>query len=198
MQVPRTFLTAVMAFIVLLPMAVRATPAEDSAAAFIRQLGEATIAAAHAEGLSPAAREEQLRDLIGRGFDLEFVGRFVLGRYWNRVAHEHRAAYTELFGAYVTRVFSARLGGYAGETFEIDGVKPAGERDVLVATRIVRPGKSPLTVAWRVRGGPGQERIIDVMVAGVSMAVTQRSEFASVIQRTGFDGLLAALRAHVS
>ena len=48
---------------------------------------------------------------------------------------------------------------------------------------------------WRVRAQGNQYLIIDISVEGVSMAVTQRSEFASVIKNHGFEGLLAALRA---
>ena len=51
-------------------------------------------------------------------------------------------------------------------------------------------------IEWCVRGKPGNYKIIDVVVEGVSMAITQRSEFASVIQRGGgeFNSLLAQLR----
>ena len=51
---------------------------------------------------------------------------------------------------------------------------------------------------WHVRKIDGRYRVIDIMVEGVSMAVTQRSEFASVARRDGLDGLLAILRARTA
>ena len=65
-------------------------------------------------------------------------------------------------------------------------------------TRIGRPSGPPLECDWRVRQRDGKLRIIDVMVEGVSMAVTQRSEFSAVIKSRGFDGLLSALRARTN
>jgi len=66
----------------------------------------------------------------------------------------------------------------------------------LVQSEVFKPGSQPARVDWRVRTAGGQPKIVDVVVEGVSMAVTQRSEFAAVIQRSGgrVAGLLTALR----
>jgi phospholipid transport system substrate-binding protein len=59
-------------------------------------------------------------------------------------------------------------------------------------------GQAPLQVDWRLRAqDDGRLVVIDVIVAGVSLIVTQRSEFSTVIERQGFDGLLAELRQRV-
>ena len=64
----------------------------------------------------------------------------------------------------------------------------------LVSTRILSEGP-PLAVDWRVRERDDKSLVaIDVIVAGVSLIVTQRSEFGAVIERHGIDGLLAELR----
>jgi phospholipid transport system substrate-binding protein len=172
-----------------------ATGSKQQAGAFITQLGDEAIAILGGTDLKLEEREARFRHLLGQSFDLAFIGRFVLGRYWPDASPEQRADYHSLFTAYVLRIYSSRLGGYAGETFAVLGVKQAGEKDVLVSTRIHRPSGSPLLADWRVRVIDGRHRIIDVMVAGISMVITQRSEFASVIQKHGFVGLLEALRA---
>ena len=61
-------------------------------------------------------------------------------------------------------------------------------------TEIVRPSGPPITAEWRVRVIDGKYRIIDIAIEGISMAVTKRSEFSAVIQSSGIDGLIAALR----
>ena len=99
-----------------------------------------------------------------------------------------------LFSEYVLQTYSARLGGYAGETMTVVGARQANEKDVVVRTRIDRSSGPPITAAWRVRTTGGRYRIIDVMVEGISMAIAQRSVFASVVQRDGIEGLLAVLR----
>jgi phospholipid transport system substrate-binding protein len=76
--------------------------------------------------------------------------------------------------------------------------RPAGTKDVVVSTRILRPSGPPIDADWRVRTTGERYRIIDVMVEGVSMVITQRSEFAAVVQRHGLQGLIEVLRARTT
>jgi phospholipid transport system substrate-binding protein len=71
------------------------------------------------------------------------------------------------------------------KTLKILGSRPEGETDALVSTQLIRPDAPPVAVDWRVRQRGSQDKVIDVAVEGVSMSVTQRQEFASVIQRGG-------------
>ncbi len=169
-----------------------------AASELIRRLGEQAIAALGAPGASLEAREARFRSLLSEGFDLAFIGRFVLGRYWRQATPEQRSDYLALFGEYVLKTYSARLGGYAGESMTILSERPAGTKDVVVSTRILRPSGPPIEAAWRVRRIGGRYRIIDIMVEGVSMVVTQRSEFAAVVQRHGLQGLIEVLRARTT
>ena len=73
----------------------------------------------------------------------------------------------------------------------------ADQEGAIVASEIIRPsGAPPVKVEWRLTDQHGTYKIRDVAVDGISMAVTQRSEFASVIQRNGgqVQGLIAMLR----
>ncbi len=69
--------------------------------------------------------------------------------------------------------------------------------DAVVQTQINRPDGMSIVTNLRVRDSDGQMKIIDVTMGGVSLDVTQRDEFASVIQRKGLDGLISDLRARV-
>ncbi len=168
------------------------------ASQFIRQLGDQAITALRAPDTSVGAREAQIRNLLSEGFDLPFIGRFVLGRHWEQATPEQRRDYLRLFSEYVLKTSSARLDSYAGETMTILSERPAGTKDIVVSTRIERPSGPPIEAAWRVRTSGERYRIIDVMVEGVSMVVTQRSEFAAVIQRRGLQGLIEVLRARTT
>src|SRR5918996_1289515 len=93
---------------------------------------------------------------------------------------------------------ASRLHVYDGQDFEIVGAQAVNERDAVVATRVTGGGRPPLKVDWRVRELDGGDLVaIDVIVEGISLIVTQRSEFSSVIERRGMDGLLAELRQRV-
>lgn len=176
--------------------AIAETPLEG-AAEFVKRLANEALATLNQSGGSLAQREAAFQKLLREGFDLKLIGRFVLGRYWRTATPGQRDDFQRLFEEFVLKSYAYRLGGYKGEDFTIVSTRAAGEKDALVKTRIVRPSGPPITADWRVRAKGDRFRIIDVMVAGVSMAVTQRSEFAAVINRGGFNGLLEALRARV-
>ena len=92
--------------------------------------------------------------------------------------------------------YARRLGNYAGEQLVIEGGRALGDRGALVRSRIIRPQGEPLQVEWRVRRTAEGWKIIDVVLQGISMAVTHRSEFTAVIGGHGgrIDGLLKVLR----
>ena len=170
----------------------------NGAAQFINQLGNQAIETLRAPGLTLEQRESQFRSLLAQGFDLRFIGRFVLGKYWRMATPEQQNDYLALFGEYVVQTYSARLGGYAGQSLTVVDARQASEKDVVVRTNIERPSGPPIIAEWRVRRTANGYRIIDVAIEGISMAVTQRSEFAAVVQRDGIDGLLTILRARTT
>jgi phospholipid transport system substrate-binding protein len=170
--------------------------AVEGAVVFIDGLGARAIQILRATGGSLEQRESRFRGLLSNSFDMAFISRFVLGKHWRRATPQQRADYQALFSEFVLKTYSRRLGGYAGERFKVNGARAAGKRDVMVRTLIVQPGGGPpIKADWRVRPRDGAYKIIDVMVEGVSMAVTQRSEFNAVIRKQGIPGLLHALRA---
>ena len=79
------------------------------------------------------------------------------------------------------------------------GAKVVSDQDALVSSRILSNGEPPLQVDWRLRERDGAAPVtIDLIVEGVSLIVTLRSEFGSVIERQGFDGLLVELRQRIT
>ena len=87
---------------------------------------------------------------------------------------------------------------FRSQKFNVINAKNFGKKDVLVTTKISRPSGPPVEARWRVRLRKKGHKIIDVMVAGVSMVQTQKSEFRSVVKRQGVSGLIETLRLQVS
>jgi phospholipid transport system substrate-binding protein len=144
-----------------------------------------------------AERQARFRALFQSSFDGPGIARFVLGRYWRTASEEEKEEFVRLFQEYIVIVYATRLSGFGGETFKIRASRPE-DGSTIVSTDIQSPNAtSPLKVDWRlVSEGGGNYKISDVVVEGVSMLVTQRSEFASVIQRHGGQvrGLLTLMR----
>ncbi len=120
----------------------------------------------------------------------------MIGRYWRAATPQQRQEYLSLFRVFVLDTYAQRLDGYSGETIDVIKSLPIDETDTMVSTEIVRRNGPPIRVDYRVRIRNDGHRIVDVIVEGISLVVTQRSEFASVINRKGLDGLLAVLREH--
>jgi phospholipid transport system substrate-binding protein len=144
-------------------------------------------------------REIRFRKLLIEGFDLEVIARFVVGRHWRTASDTQRAAYLELFPDYFVRIYSSRFGSFSGETVEIVRTQKSKSGDSFVQIRVNSPAvREPLHLDFRVRKVEGAYKVIDVMVEGISLLLTQRAEFTSVIAKKGFDGFLATLRERMN
>ena len=193
---------AVAGLLVIVACGQRPTLAADqqAARAFIDDLGRRTISVLEDTGLSYDEARDRFRTLFLEGFDTATIGRFVLGRYWRGATDEQRQTYQQLFEDMVVETYTRRFREYSGESLQIEGSRPEGDNDVMVQTSIVRPGGGPpVAVTWRVRERDGTYQIIDVVIEGISMSVTQRNEFGSIIQRNGGDinALFDAMRANI-
>jgi phospholipid transport system substrate-binding protein len=176
---------------------VAASPAAaDEPTDFISTLGTRAITELADESMSQADRETRFRNLLNEHFDVPAIGRFVLGRHWKVASDEERTEFLGLFEDFIVRSYAVRFAGYSGETFAVKGSTPGPKSATLVHSKVLRGNAEPIRVDWRVEPRGDKLVITDVIVEGVSMSVTQRSEFASVIQSSGgkIEGLLEALR----
>jgi phospholipid transport system substrate-binding protein len=187
-------------FAVLLAAVAIAAPgparAADDAAGFISDLGQRTVQILAAKS-SEGEREARFRTIFEEGFDIPAISRFVLGGYWRTASEAQRQDFITLFEAYVIRAYAVRFNDYGGEQLKVTAARAEDGESSMVQSMIARPsGAPPIKVDWRVNKTEKGFKITDVIVEGISMAVTQRQEFASVIQRNGgqIDALLKLLR----
>ena len=187
---PLSLMVLVLAF-VLPATASRAAPATN-AGTFIQNLVSQAIDLLNNKQMAAPDREQHFTALLHDNFDIPRIARFVLGRYWRTATPQERQEFTQLFGRWVVQTYSARFSEYRGETVKVTGTRDESPTSSIVSSQLIRPnGTPPAKVDWRVRHENGDYKIIDVDVEGVSMALTQRDEFASVIQRNG--GTVASL-----
>ena len=166
---------------------------DTSADAFVRGLTDRAVNVLADPSLDQTAREQQLATLLAEGFDLDKISKLALGRHWKRANAEERKAFRSLFERYVLDTYSRRFGAYTGQVIRVTGWRPL-RKDAMV-TSIVESGNAEISVDWRVRHGEKGWKILDVVVEGVSMLVTQRNELAAIIERSG--GGTSGLLAHM-
>ena len=188
--------------ILLLPLAckpVNAAPNAESARALIEEVSAEVLTILSDQSRGNRQKFDDLIVLLEEPIDLDLVARLILGRYWRTTDDGQRQQYLQLFREYALANLASKLHLYRGQSFEVTGAKVVSDQDALVTSRILSDGQPPLQVDWRLRQrSDGGLVTIDLIVEGVSLIVTLRSEFASVIERQGFDGLLAELRTRIA
>jgi len=168
----------------------------EAAQSMITSLGNEAMSVIADNSMTPDKKKSVFRTMLTGNFDMKTIGKFALGRYWRDATDAQQAEYLRLYENMIVNVYTARFENYQGQKFTVtDNRVDADSGDVIVNSTITGGG-SPVNVAWRVRPKGGSYKIIDVMVEGVSMAVTQRNDFAGVIQKGGnsINALLDYLR----
>ncbi|MGI9505973.1 MAG: MlaC/ttg2D family ABC transporter substrate-binding protein [Geminicoccaceae bacterium] len=146
-------------------------------------------------------RKRQLADAIKAKTSVGLLSRLVLGKHWRSLERVDQDEYRALFSQVVIGGLASRLDlllrefeGPLDQHFSITGSGATGKKDVLVRSKVVATDGRALAVDWRLRATDAEPVIIDLIVEGVSLLVSQRSEFASVIERSRMDGLMNSLR----
>ena len=179
-----------------------ALASDQSAEQVVQGLAEDIWSTLRTNGVDEDERVDELMALFEARTDVGLISRLALGRYWNQLPEQQQQDYQELFRDVVVRSMARRLDSYAAdaegpieERFQILSSVSAGKRDTLVRSKVFPTDGPPLALDWRLRAGASGPVIIDLIVEGASLLVSQRSEFAAVIERYDLDGLLAELRA---
>ena len=192
----RRFFLTIISLLIALPSltAARSVIAAD-ASVFMNELWHHAVEVL-SKKLPQSERLTRFRELFHADFDGPGIARFVLGRYWRSASEQEQQEFLRLFEDYVVFVYGTRLSNFNGETFRVRSSR-TDESGTVVSSDIVGPsGDAPIKVDWRLITDKGAFKINDVVIEGISMLVTQRSEFASVIQRHGgqVGGLLTMMR----
>ena len=168
--------------------------ADEDPADFIRMLGNQALAVIRSSATLDQ-KTTYFHQMLRQDFNLSEVCRFVLGPYWRVASGAERREFRSLFEGYLVHYYGQRFAQYGGESLKVNGSRtdPAG---MMVTSQIIRPQGPPIEVDWRLAVSDGRYKISDVSIDGVSMALTQRSELAAIVQRNGgrVAGLLATMR----
>lgn len=171
---------------------------EQGAGQFISDLANKTITQLAEPEINLEERKARFRKILEEGFAVEAIGKWVLGRYWRQLDEDQQRRYLALFEDLMVDTYAPKFGDYSGEELNVLNTIELGKNDMLVRSHITTPEaqREPIKVDWRVRSKSGRFYIVDIMIEGISMGQTQRSEFASVIRNKG--GKVEALLSELS
>jgi phospholipid transport system substrate-binding protein len=151
-----------------------------------------------ATALGFEGRKDKLAPALDATYDFPTMAQRSIATGWGKLDQSQRDRFVAAFRALTVRTYASRFDGYANERFETLGEEPSVAKTVIVRT-VLHTANEDVHLDYRLRSTPAGWRVIDVYLSGtVSELALRRAEYTSVLEREGFDALLAALERKVS
>ena len=141
----------------------------------------------------PAEAAARLLRIVERRASVPQVAQFAAGRYWKTMSESQQAAFTRAFSRYLTATYAENFRRVEGSVDDlrrqvrVRGTQDAGAKGVVVRTEILPPGGPPIAVDWLVSDRSGRVEVADLIVEGISMAITQREVVGAMLDARGGD-----------
>jgi len=191
-------MTQILRFFLILLFPVMALAQDSEPEALVKKITEEVLAALKSDKQLAAGDREKAVKLAEQKIlphvDFEEATRLAVGRGWKEATPEQRKKLIAEFRNMLVRTYSNAIGTYEGQTMKVlpSRVKP-GEGEATVRNQFLRPGGKPILIDYSVRKTDSGWKIYDIVVEGVSLVLTYRSEFDAVVKQEGVDGLIKRL-----
>ena len=165
---------------------------------FVEKLGKEVIETVSDEKLTDSQRRSNFRYLYLNAFDNFYISRFVLGRYWKRIDKSVKEEFIKTFNDYIVSTYAPKFKGWQGEFKAVDALIEKNFYNVKMD--VINKDGPVLKLIWKIYLDKNKNfKILDVNIDGVSMLVTQRAEFMSVIKNNpnGVIGLIEAMKKKI-
>ena len=131
----------------------------------------------------------QLRDIAKNTVDIRGIGFYSLGSHRKSLDSDQKKEYLKIFEQYFLKSFSSRLAEYSNPEIEVISKKKLNENYTMVSSKLVATEQRPeVKIDWRIYTKNPQNLLIrDLIIEGLSLARTQKEEFASIIQSNNGD-----------
>jgi phospholipid transport system substrate-binding protein len=199
------YLRRIAAIVLLLPLLLAAAQLPPRVAVAAPGTASELITAFHdsllavmreAKALGIKGRYDRLASRIEQTFNLPLMIQVAAGSHWQKASPGQVNKLIAAFTRLSISTYASRFDGFSGETFETRGEKPGPQNTTLVNTRIVKASGAPVEIVYVARLTKGEWRVLDVVVDnGISELAVRRSEYRSILQSGGVDGLIATLLA---
>ena len=166
---------------------------------FVENLGKQVIEKVSNVNLSDSERIVNFRNLYLDSFDNYYISRFVLGQYWKRLDSNMRKQFVESFNDYIVTTYAPKFKGWEGTFKATHSLLENNYYNVKM--NVLNKDGPTLKFMWKIYLDKNKNfKILDVNIDGVSMLVTQRAEFMSVIKNNpkGVIGLIEAMEKKTS
>ena len=171
--------------------------AVDDPGSYVMEMTTEAINTLTDNSTSQNEKESQFGKLFDKNFDVPSISRFVLGKYWKQASLDQKKKFIKAFRNYVVKTYSSRFNEYSGEQLTLLNFENESNPKIFVVhTGLEIEDASMIMIDWRIGKKKDRFVILDIIIEGISLAVTQRSEFVSVIDQNegSIDKLISLLK----
>ena len=136
---------------------------------------------------SNAERFELIENTINNNFAGAGIGKFVSGNSWSSASKETKKEYIKLFKKHLALNIASLMKGYSNQEYELINSKYDEKNKVSLIDMEIKNETGNLLVTWRVKKSKDRYFVIDLLVADISLVITKRSEFNSMLKTIGND-----------
>jgi|TARA_B110000967_G_C18655017_1_gene445302 phospholipid transport system substrate-binding protein len=155
---------------------------------FISELVNDAITTLSDKNISKKDKKEKISTVALQNIDIDALGMYTLGQARKSLDQETLKNYQKLFEKYFLKNLTSRLTDYSSQKFEVLGAEQKSETYTIVSSRIIAGSGPEIKIDWRVyTKDPAKPLIRDLIVEGLSLAKTQKEEFASILNSNDND-----------
>ena len=139
--------------------------------------------------------KQEINEIVLPHLDFVTMTKLAVGRYWREASDAQKRQLVDEFRNLLVRTYTTSLDEYQNQKVEFLPLRPSPYEDrVMVRSRVTRPNGPPIPVEYGLHYDDGEWKVYDIVVEGVSLVTTYRSNFASTVQRNGIAGLIDELQ----
>lgn len=165
------------------------------AEAFIENLGSNIIQVVN-EKITVSEKQRKLRKLFQNNANTMTIARAALGSKWRTLSAETRLNFANAFTGYLVKKYGKQFDEFRGASLVLERSVDAGKRGVLVNTRLIMPGTSPVSIKWQVWQKTDSFKLIDIIIEDISMLTMEREEIKNrlTVQKGSIQSLIKDLQ----
>ena len=145
---------------------------------------------------SPDRLYEMVQDVVLPRFDFDRISRRVLGKYWRRASEEQRRRFVTEFQTLLVKTYAIAIASYQHEDIVYGPFRTRSEKEMSIRTEIRRRSGPGIPITYELHLMNGDWKVYDVVVDGVSLSLTYRNDFRSLVRQEGIDALISRMVAH--
>lgn len=151
-----------------------------------------------AKSLGYTGRYARLAPVIRETFDIPFIARIAVGRYWRTFSKDQREKFLEAFSRLSIATYAYRFDGYSGEKFRLVSQKESRRGRIIVNTLLIKADGEKIDLDYTLHKLNNKWKVINVTAEGVSDLSLKRSEYTTFLRKNGFNALINKLDEKIS